>query len=67
MGLAHMLVREAVCPNADCSLTLAADRDPEYAAWSDDNASSEAGFGVPTIASEALVYCFLAILTASSY
>jgi hypothetical protein len=56
VGLAHMLVREAVCPKADCSLILAADNDPEYADPRDDNVSSYAGLGVPTIAAEALAY-----------
>jgi hypothetical protein len=56
VGLAHKLVMEAVCPKADCNLTLAADSDPEYADSRDDKASSYAGLGVPTIAAEALVY-----------
>lgn len=51
-----MLVREAVCPKADCNLILAADNDPEYADPREDSVSSYAGFGVPTIAADALVY-----------
>jgi hypothetical protein len=56
VGLAHKLVKEAVCPRADCNLTLAAASEPEYADSMDDRACSYAGVEVPMIPAEALVY-----------
>jgi hypothetical protein len=67
VGVAHKLVMEAVWPNADCNLALAADSDLEYAKSRVERASSYAGLGVPIIAAEAFVYWFTARLTASSY